>query len=311
MNSLVCHDLVIVAGIEKWFPHKIFHRWEPSDLMMGRTWPSSSTFPSHCGCDKVTSSTLPGVLWLICFPSYTISQGFQSPVFHAGTFLQWECSEQCGVPLQWDQSERLLQVGIVAGLAGPTFSAEQQPILFSSGGRILPTDLGGTSEQGVMDNSHNVEGLRALQSYFTDILSYGYLWYKAVCSLGIIKISKSGPPPVVSSGELWGVVPASTSSGLVCLGPETAPIIRYVGQWEHNWINRTDRPLGSIVVIQSSVSHYQEAKGGEGRGGRLRSVQPYSEWWGELGGCWMLSGVSRVEEPLESCDPCLQAVFST
>ena len=23
----------------------------------------------------------------------------------------------------------------------------------------------------------------------------------------------------------------------------------------------------------------------------------------ELGGCWMLSGVSRVEEPLESCDP--------
>ena len=55
------------------------------------------------------------------------------------------------------------------------FRAGQQPILFSSGGRILPTDLGGTGELGVMDNSHNVEGLRALQSYFTDILSYGYV----------------------------------------------------------------------------------------------------------------------------------------
>ena len=47
--------------------------------------------------------------------------------------------------------------------------------LLSSGGRILPSDLGGTGELGPVDNSENVEGLRELQSYFTDILSYGYV----------------------------------------------------------------------------------------------------------------------------------------
>ena len=48
-------------------------------------------------------------------------------------------------------------------------------ILVSSGGRILPSDLGGTGDLGVMDNSQNVEEIRKLQSYFTDILSYGYV----------------------------------------------------------------------------------------------------------------------------------------
>ena len=33
---------------------------------------------------------------------------------------------------------------------------------------------------------------------------------------------------------------------------------------EHNSINRTDRPLGSIVVIHSSLTHHREARGGEG-----------------------------------------------
>lgn len=46
---------------------------------------------------------------------------------------------------------------------------------YFSGGRILPSDLGGTGELGMMDNSQNVEELRHLQPYFTEILSYGYV----------------------------------------------------------------------------------------------------------------------------------------
>ena len=45
--------------------------------------------------------------------------------------------------------------------------------MFSSGGKILPSDLGG--ELGVMDNSQNVAELRHLQSDLTDLLSCGYV----------------------------------------------------------------------------------------------------------------------------------------
>ena len=44
----------------------------------------------------------------------------------------------------------------------------------SSGGRILPSDLGGTGEMGPLDNTPNLRQLRPLQSYFSNILSYGY-----------------------------------------------------------------------------------------------------------------------------------------
>jgi len=42
-------------------------------------------------------------------------------------------------------------------------------------GDILPSDLGGTGAMGPMDNSHNVQQLREMQNYFTDILQYGYV----------------------------------------------------------------------------------------------------------------------------------------
>jgi len=41
-------------------------------------------------------------------------------------------------------------------------------------GDILPSDLGGTGKMGPMDNTHNVMGLRKMESFFEDIKQYGY-----------------------------------------------------------------------------------------------------------------------------------------
>ena len=82
------------------------------------------------------------------------------------TVPQWECGQQRCVSLQHlSLPGSVLQVDV-------SWQILFLQNLFS--GSILPSDLGGDGTLGPMTNNHNVEELRTMENYFSDILKYGY-----------------------------------------------------------------------------------------------------------------------------------------
>ena len=82
------------------------------------------------------------------------------------TIPQWECGQQRCVSLQHlSLPGSVLQVDV-------SWQILFLQNLFS--GSILPSDLGGDGTLGPMTNNHNVEELRTMENYFSDILKYGY-----------------------------------------------------------------------------------------------------------------------------------------